>query len=406
MTRNKEYENLIEKYVKENAEKVFREPNGYLKHRYLVPGSVYSQSLWDWDSWLTDMAVAGVASADNLIDYEKGCILNFLEYMDELGRLPVFISPTVMQPEFDKKNEKNIHKPCLVQHALFISERAEDFEWLRNIFGKIKRFIGFYMKYCRHENGLYFWLDDSATGVDNDPCVFYRPNKSSANIYLNSLMYRELLAMSEISAKLGFEDLRNKYKEEADNLKSAMQTLLWDERNGFYYSADLNLRPIDPNAGLHRGYPRHWSSVIQKTDVWTGFMAMWSGVATAEQAERMVKENYLDKRTFNSPYGIRTLSKLEQMYLIVKSGNPSCWLGPIWGISNYMTFEGLLNYGYIDEARELAIKTVNLFGRDVKENGEFHEYYDPETGEGVNNPGFQSWNLLVLNVVEWLRKNG
>ena len=94
------------------------------------------------------------------------------------------------------------------------------------------------------------------------------------------------------------------------------------------------------------------------------------------------------------------------MYLIVKSGNPSCWLGPIWGISNYMTFEGLLNYGYIDEARELAIKTVNLFGRDVKENGEFHEYYDPETGEGVNNPGFQSWNLLVLNVVEWLRKKG
>lgn len=406
MTRNKEYENLIEKYVKENAEKVFREPNGYLKHRYLVPGSVYSQSLWDWDSWLTDMAVAGVASADNLIDYEKGCILNFLEYMDELGRIPVFISPTVMQPEFDKKNEKNIHKPCLVQHALFISERAEDFEWLRNIFGKIKRFIGFYMKYCCHENGLFFWLDDSATGVDNDPCVFYRPNKSSANIYLNSLMYRELLAMSEISTKLGFEDLRNKYKEDADNLKSAMQTLLWDERNGFYYSADLNLRPIDPNAGLHRGYPRHWSSVIQKTDVWTGFMAMWSGVATAEQAERMVKENYLDKRTFNSPYGIRTLSKLEQMYLIVKSGNPSCWLGPIWGISNYMTFEGLLNYGYIDEARELAIKTVNLFGRDVKENGEFHEYYDPETGEGVNNPGFQSWNLLVLNVVEWLRKNG
>ena len=130
MTRNKEYENLIEKYVKENAEKVLREPSGCLKYRYLVPGSVYSQSLWDWDSWLTDMAVAGVASADNLIDYEKGCILNFLEYMDELGRIPVFISPTVMQPEFDEKNEKNIHKPCLVQHALFISERAESFEIL------------------------------------------------------------------------------------------------------------------------------------------------------------------------------------------------------------------------------------------------------------------------------------
>ena len=137
MERNKEYENLIVCYVKENAKKVFREPSGYLKYRYLVPGSVYSQSLWDWDSWLTDIAVAKVVDADASIDYEKGCIFNFIEYIDEIGRIPVFINPTVMQPEFDEKNEKNVHKPCLAQHALFISERINDFEWLKGIFDKI-----------------------------------------------------------------------------------------------------------------------------------------------------------------------------------------------------------------------------------------------------------------------------
>ena len=144
--------------------------------------------------------------------------------------------------------------------------------------------------------------------------------------------------------------------------------------------------PVDPSVRLHSGAPRHWNTLIQRIGVWSGFMAMWSGIATSEQADRMV----------------RTLSKMEKMYAIKKTGNPSCWLGPIWGISNYMTFEGLVKYGYVKEAKELAVKTIKLFGADLEKIGQFHEYYDPESGEGVNNPGFQNWNLLVVNMIEWL----
>ena len=133
-------------------------------------------------------------------------------------------------------------------------------------------------------------------------------------------------------------------------------------------------------------------------------MAMWAGIATKEQAERMVKENYLDERLFYAPWGVRTLSKCEKMYQIVKSGNPSCWLGPVWGVSNYITFRALLKYGYDGFAEELADKTVKLFGRDIAECGEMHEYYDPETGRGVNNQGFQSWNLLCANIISWKKK--
>ena len=105
------------------------------------------------------------------------------------------------------------------------------------------------------------------------------------------------------------------------------------------------------------------------------------------------------------PYGVRTLSKMEKMYAIIKSGNPSCWLGPIWGISNYMVFDGLQKYGYVNEAIDLAEKTVTMLGRDIENCGEMHEYYDPETGEGVNHPGFQNWNFLSLNMLEWLKNN-
>ena len=94
----------------------------------------------------------------------------------------------------------------------------------------------------------------------------------------------------------------------------------------------------------------------------------------------MVKENLLDKEAFWAPFGVRSLSKYEKMYTIKKSGNPSCWLGPIWGISNYMVFKGLVKCGFFDEAIKLGEKTVKLFETDIIDSGELHKYYDPESG--------------------------
>ena len=75
----------------------------------------------------------------------------------------------------------------------------------------------------------------------------------------------------------------------------------------------------------------------------------------------------------------------------------------MWGVSNYLTWRGLVNYGFRQEAEELALKTVNLFGRDFERFGALHEYYQPENGEPILNPGFQNWNYLVLNMVAWLQ---
>ena len=112
-------------------------------------------------------------------------------------------------------------------------------------------------------------------------------------------------------------------------------------------------------------------------------------------------ERYRDTRTFNAAYGVRTLSKLEKMYNVRGSGNPSLWSGPIWGVSNYLVFRGLVKYGFTDDARDLADKTIRLFGRDFERFGALHEYYLPDSGEPVLNKGFQNWNYLVLNMAVW-----
>ena len=98
----------------------------------------------------------------------------------------------------------------------------------------------------------------------------------------------------------------------------------------------------------------------------------------------------------------RTISKMEKMYSLIASSNPSNWDGPIWGISNYLVWEGLVKYGFNAEAKELAEKTVVLFGKDFEKNETLHEYYDPESGEPILHPGFQDWNYLALNMLAWL----
>lgn len=89
---------------------------------------------------------------------------------------------------------------------------------------------------------------------------------------------------------------------------------------------------------------------------------------------------------------MRTLSKLEKMYNIRATNKPSNWKGPLWGISNYMVFRGLADYGLNKQTRIMAEKTVALFGEDLKKEGALHEYYDPETGTPIMNKDYKNWN--------------
>ena len=404
---------LIEEKLSADYAGMFREPGGALKHPFLTPGSdQYADVLWDWDSWFSNIALRQILAKSGSVPeqerarpYERGCVLNFLEFGGMDGWIPI-LSGRDGPAKPDHIYEQNMHKPCLAQHAAFLIEAdGGDAEWLRSKFYYLQTFLNNYRNHHRHSCGLYFWQTDMSIGVDNDPCTYYRPPRSSGAIYLNALMLKELEAISYLCRCLELGEIAAHYQKDAGDLREAIQEHCWDERDGFFYSVDLNLLPVEAKRtfGLHQGMPRDWPCVIQRIGVWSGFLALWAGLATAEQAERIVVGQYRDPKTFNAPFGIRTLSRMEKMYNLRATGNPSSWLGPIWGISNYMVWRGLLNYGFRDDAEQLAAKTVQLFGRDLERFGTLHEYYQPENGEPILNPGFQNWNYLVLNMIEWLK---
>ena len=431
----KEHRQLIKQHVYGDYKGMYRQPSGIaLKYPYLTPGSQqYAHVLWDWDSWLSDVALRQTladtgtdADRREALAYEQGCVLNYLAYtsLDD-GYMPMVVSSTTDPDKIKPADiyKTNMHKPCLAQHAAFIiqqthprplphrDEQGGGSEWLRPYFPRLEAFIQNYHDHHRHaETGLYYWQDDLAIGVDNDPSTFFRPKGSSASIYLNCLMYKELRAMSYLAEQLQLPDAKQKYTLMADSLRDAVRQWCWDEKDGMYYSCDLNLLPYtgEPQyifgtmMTLHKGAPRDYPCLVQRIGCWSGFMTLWAGIATPGQARRMVKENLMDERTFCGTFGVRTLSKMEKMYNLRATNNPSNWQGPLWGISNYMVWRGLADYGLNKEARMMAGKTVALFGEDLKKNGTLREYYAPDTGEPIMNPGFQNWNYLVLNMVAWL----
>lgn len=415
---------IIKKYIYKDYKGMFKQPSGALIYPYITPGSAsYASDLWDWDSWWSNVALRQIlsdigtaADKNEAIAYEQGCILNYLHYTGYDGYMPMLIAaksdPAKIKPRDIYKT--NMHKPVLAQHAAFLVKRQNgNAEWLRENFGLLQAFITNYQSHHKHKpTGLYYWQNDLAIGVDNDPSTFFRPPGSSASIYLNCLMFKELQAMSYLAVCLRLPAIAKEYDLAAEELKAAIQKNCWDERDGFFYSVDINLLPVSEEPSeifgmqmvLHSGFPRAYDCLIQRLGVWSGFMAMWAGIATPEQAKGMVEEHAKNEKTFAAPFGIRTLSKMEKMYSVRASNNPSNWLGPIWGISNYMVYKGLVNYGYQKEAGELAAKTIRLFSRDLEKNGALHEYYEPDTGEPILNKGFQNWNYLVTNMIAWMEK--
>ena len=397
----------LKEYVINLSNILLGEPTGSFQHPCIVvtKGRSYPCQLWDWGNWANNIALRQIAchlqTQDKLFAYEKGSVMNFLNEQRADGSIDIVIAS---DPKYDLSSimpHKNVHKPVLAQHVAFICKYTKDLAWLQEIYPKLEKFIAYYQNNAKHESGLFYFFDDFAIGVDNDPATFYRPDNSSASIFLNSLMYVELGAMAHLATLLTNNEKAAYYTQLQTQLKQAINEHLYDEKDGMYYSADINLRKIDPNTLLHSGAPRHYSTLLQRLGCWSSFLSLWAGIATKEQAARMVKGNLLDEKAFWAKYGVRSLSKYEKMYRLIGSGNPSSWQGGVWILSNYFVFKGLLRYGYKTEGETLAKNTLELLNNDLLQNGAFHEYYNGDTGEGLFNKGFSSWNLLAFNLLSY-----
>lgn len=406
----------LKDFLSGHLDSVLKEPNDVLKHPYIDPGSIYSRNLWDWDSYWTSYGLLnlvsdggrsrGTGDEARVLRHARGSILNFLDLQLEDGYIPMMVTDdsTVLQSTYLNRMHLeghilNMHKPFLCQHICLVSGYQDDFSWTEGMLDRLENYFSCYRGYYLFKDvGLYVWADDVMIGMDNDPATFGRPRFSTANIFLNSFMVKELRSMARILRANGRAGRAAEYESEAEGLVLAINSQCWDPRDKFFYSADVDVKTRAYD-WFHKGLGVFWKSLPIKVRVWSGFLPMMAGFASEEQAKYLVSLHVRDTGTFSSPFGIRTLAKDEKMYDLSATNNPSNWLGPIWGVANYAVFRGLMAYGYRSDAADLCRKTLELLGDDLVRTGTLHEYYSPETGQPVMNGGFLNWNMLALNMV-------
>ena len=401
-------------YLRANGDKLLRPAQGLFRHPSIavaLPSKQYATELWDWDTMWTARGLMALARVTNdtafggrVADHAKGSLRNILAHQSADGRLPIVMAST------DKDGnrfpftapDRNQAKPVMAQLALLASEQSGDVAWCAPLFDGLMRFHDSWYAHNLNKSGLLVWSNDVAIGNDNDPTTFGRPPFSSANLLLNCLFHQDLQAAATLAERLDRPAAdRQKLAARIDRLGAAILDQCWDDRDAFFYTVDVQCvdRRAELITNVERGMDMAWSTIPLRIQQFTGFLPMWCGLATKDQAGAMIARNWLADDRLRAAHGVRTLSNRERMYGTGFSSNPSNWLGPIWIISNYFAWKALSRYGYAREADELADKTIALLTASLKADGSLNEYYHPDTGAPLSHKGFMNWNLLALEML-------
>lgn len=395
----------ITDFIRKNWRKSFNEPKGDLEYKFIDPAASYRGQLWDWDSYFCGLSLINVY--DDAFEYIKGCALNFLNNQREDGSIPYMIDvsdgkmealPREKIEKRDEKSDLNSMKPLLAQMMLMTVDKCDSIEWVKDNYTKLKKHIFHWESTQKKENGLFVWRSYRGSGTDNHPALYGRPLNSSAGVELNSFMYLEYKAMSKLAHLCNFIDDSKYYSAKAEELAKTINEHMWDPVDKLYYNLDmLSKKPALARQDISWNVPL-------KFKTWTSFVPMYARIAPNEYAKDMVYYHLMNPDEFYSNYGLRTVAKNEPLYNTLESSNPSNWQGPIWIVSTYIMFKGLLNYGYVKEAKAVSENILSVLVNDIKSNGALHEYYNPETGKSNINLGFMNWNALAGLMVPELMK--
>jgi glycogen debranching enzyme len=98
---------------------------------------------------------------------------------------------------------------------------------------------------------------------------------------------------------------------------------------------------------------------------------LFAEVPDAQRAARL-RAHAMNPKEFNTLFPMPSVARDDPQF------EKDCWRGPVWINTAYMAIAGLRNYGYEDDAAELAWKLVDGVYRNYALTGKIVEFYDPD----------------------------
>jgi hypothetical protein len=209
--------------------------------------------------------------------------------------------------------------------------------------------------------------------------------KQVKSLDLSTMMVMEMRSLAKMAGALGKSDDARAWTERADKLAELIRTRMWDEQDGFFYNLARDSGTFATKDGI---------SLKRKEII--GFLPMWAGIATKEQAARLV-QHLTNPQSFWRRYGVPTLAADDPYY----NGNVTkcCqWNGAVWLLWDYMVFRGLLNYGYRKEAEELTRRVMDGVIFQLKDNHRFWESFSPDNTQ-LASPKNYLWDCIIARMM-------
>jgi putative isomerase len=328
----------------------------------LLTGYSYGE-FYDWDLYFENiyMSYYGIS---------RYCRTNLEEFLNRQLACG-FVARTLVNPRW-----RQHFKPFLAQTALLGCQQTGDYRWLKDkVYHRLQHYLDYWFWYSDFDhNGLSVWDSADHSGMDNQTSRAGELSTMAVEgVDLNCYLVRELQAMARLAGQLGYEHDKASFEQHAQVLIDLINTILWDEEDGFYY--DRHER---------RGELVRVKSVA-------GFIPLWLGIVPPDRARRLVHEHLHNPNEFWLPSPIATYAKTEPDYYQEKRGQECNWRGTAWVPINYMIFHGLVKHGFATLAEELTYRTFDM----VLSEETTREYYNAETGTGQGLHPFWGWSTLA-----------
>lgn len=202
---------------------------------------------------------------------------------------------------------------------------------------------------------------------------FYNRCNEFLPIDLNTFLYKYESDFAKISEFLGNAPEVKVWKEQAEKRLNDINKHMWDEKEGFFFDYGFVNKKQSDFLSL------------------AGFVPMWAGLATADQAKKMVAK----LKYFETDYGLTItakeslapdvpLGKIPQRYRVAVKDvlKPKQWDYPnIWPPLEYLTVIGLLQYGFIEDAKRIMEKSLKAQSGIFAKYKTFFEKINGETGD-------------------------
>ncbi len=405
----------------------------YLPHPYVVPGGRFNE-MYGWDSFFIILGLLH----HNHIELAKGMADNLIYEIQHYHKLLCANRPyylTRSQP------------PLVAQAVLAVYKKTHDKNWLADVLPALQKIYDFWTQppHLVEKIGVSRYYDTGegaapevlsseidCTGLDHYQRVkayyqthdlesynlqeffdtemnklrphFYKGDRSLREsgfdltsrfgpfgakttyfipVCLNSLLHQMELDLAEINAILNVQSAASSWQQRAVSRATLINKYLWNDDLGYYFDFNFETKRINNYIFATTFYP------------------LWTGIATAEQAKRIVNNVCVRE----AAGGLLTSA--------YATGQQ--WDAPFgWAPLHYFAVTGLARYGYHTEAKRLARKFLGLINCEFYRYSKIFEKYDLvsqtsfvgdtiQFGYDTNEVGFGWTNAVYLELLNYLQ---